>query len=150
MNIRIADATEEHLLLLLEMINEFYFLEHLHYDDITLQKCIRELMANKEYGIIRLVFEETQAIGYFILTFGYSLEFHGRDALLDEFYIRENFRGQGAGTQCLSFIEDLCIRENIKAIHLEVDHINHLAKELYHRNGYKDHNRYLLTKWIVK
>jgi ribosomal protein S18 acetylase RimI-like enzyme len=38
----------------------------------------------------------------------------------------------------------------IQAIHLEVDHGNDPALDLYRGSGYEDHDRYLMTKLLVK
>ena len=63
-------------------------------------------------------------------------------------YVREAFRGRGAGTVSLAFVEELCRTEGIRALHLEVDRGNEAARRLYHRAGYRDHDRYLLTRWL--
>jgi len=91
---------------------------------------------------------DAELAGYLVLTFGYSLEFHGRDALVDELYVREAYRGRGAGTLSLAFVEEICRTEGIRALHLEVDRGNERARRLYHRAGYEDHDRYLLTRWL--
>jgi len=91
---------------------------------------------------------DDEYVGYSVLTFGFSLEYFGRDALIDELYIRADYRGKGIGSRYLKFIENICKDENIFALHLEVSKINTKAQELYRRMGYKDHNRYLLTKWL--
>jgi GNAT superfamily N-acetyltransferase len=41
------------------------------------------------------------AVGYIVLTFGYSLEYLGRDAFIDEFYLRESYRGRRWGRRTL-------------------------------------------------
>jgi hypothetical protein len=38
-------------------------------------------------------------VGCVVLTLGYSLELLGRDAFIDEFYLREVYRGRGWGRQ---------------------------------------------------
>lgn len=45
-------------------------------------------------------------------------------------------------------MQDVCRSLGIKALHLEVDRVNTRAKQLYHRFGFQDHERYLLTKWL--
>lgn len=86
--------------------------------------------------------------GYIVLTFGFSLEFHGRDAFVDELYVRNGYRGHGIGKASLRLVEEVCQKEGIKALHLEVDRQNLHAQNLYRKAGYKDHDRYLLTKWL--
>jgi ribosomal protein S18 acetylase RimI-like enzyme len=38
----------------------------------------------------------------------------------------------------------------VHAVHLEVDRGNDPAFELYRRTGYEDHDRLLMTKWLVR
>ena len=132
---------------LLILIQEFYQIEHLTFDDNTCD-ALTNLLNNKSYGGVWLIQHQGETIGYVVLTIGYSLEFHGRDAFIDELYIRANYRGQGIGTKTLEYMQEVCRYLGIKALHLEVDRSNTKAKELYHRFGFKDHDRYLLTKWV--
>ncbi len=87
-------------------------------------------------------------VGYLVLTFGYSLEFHGRDAFIDELFIRASHRGRGWGTRAMEQAESTAKALNIRAVHLEVGHGNTRAQEFYSKMGYNDHERYLMTKWI--
>jgi ribosomal protein S18 acetylase RimI-like enzyme len=129
------------------LMREFYALEHLEYRDEVV-RALRELWDRPELGRVYLLRADGETAGYVVLTFGFSLEFHGRDALVDELYVREPFRGRGLGTACLRHVEALCRAEGIRAVHLEVDHGNAPAKRLYHRLGYRDHDRHLLTRWL--
>ena len=90
-----------------------------------------------------------EAIGYVALTLGYSLEYHGRDAFIDEIYIRESHRGKGAGARPIKFVEAACRSLEVQALHLEVERANIKARAFYHKVGFEDHDRYLLTKWIA-
>jgi diamine N-acetyltransferase len=132
---------------LVVLIQEFYQIEHLNFDQNT-QNALIELLENKSYGGVWLIQHLEQTIGYVVLTIGYSLEFHGRDAFVDELYIRADYRGKGMGTRTLEYVQQVCRELGIKALHLEVDRVNTKAKELYHRVGFKDHDRFLLTKWL--
>lgn len=129
-------------------MQEFYAVEHLPYDKKVAQDCLQEIIQNPALGHIYLIHIEENPVGYIVLTFGFSLEFHGRDALVDEFYIREAYRGKGIGTKTLEFIQNVCRQEGIHALHLEVDRGNIYAQELYRKSGFKDHDRYRLTKWL--
>jgi len=46
----------------------------------------------------------TGIVGYAVLAFGFSLEFDGRDAFLDELFIAEPCRGQGIGSAVLTAV----------------------------------------------
>ena len=129
------------------LMQEFYEIEHLTFDNNS-REALADLLNNKAFGGVWLIQHQSESIGYIVLTIGYSLEFHGRDAFIDELYIRANYRGQGIGTQVLEYMQEVCRSLGIKALHLEVDRVNTKAQKLYHSLGFKDHDRYLLTKWL--
>ncbi|MCG6133681.1 MAG: GNAT family N-acetyltransferase [Nostoc sp. LLA-1] len=134
--------------LLIEMMQEFYVHERLKFDEQVARKSLDEILNNDTLGIIHLIYCGEDVVGYVVLTFGYSLEFHGRDAFVDELYLQEKYRRQGLGKQSLQLCERICEQKGIKALHLEVEKTNTIAQSVYRKAGYKDHDRYLLTKWI--
>ena len=142
----LATAADEDLLL--ELMQEFYIIEHLPYDEQVACRALKELWSHTHLGRIYLIHSEGKAAGYLVITFGFSLEFHGRDAMVDELYLREAFRGRGLGRESLELVEAVCRQEGIQAVHLEVDHVNLRAQEVYRKAGYRDHDRHLLTKWL--
>ena len=148
MSVRFSVAGREEEESVLSLMREFYDCEHLTFTEVAARAALRQLLEGHAYGMVVLMHAGDELIGYLVLTFGYSLEFHGRDALVDELYVREPHRGHGAGTLSLAFVEELCRTEGIRALHLEVDRVNEPARRLYHRAGYADHDRYLLTKWL--
>lgn len=131
-------------------MQEFYAVEHLVFEETVARKALRELLGNRSFGRVFLLRAGTEAAGYLVLTFGFSLEFHGRDALIDELYLREEHRGKGFGLAGLEQVEAVCRSEGIRAVHLQVDHGNTRAQQVYRKAGYQDHARYLLTKWLEK
>lgn len=144
--LRISAATAAHEEIVVGLMREFYAAEHLEFREDVARGALRELWPNPRIGIVFLLHLDEQLVGYTILTFGFSLEFRGRDALVDELYVREGARGQGVGAETLEWLEDVCQAEGIHALHLEVDHANPAAKRLYNRVGFVDHDRHLLTK----
>lgn len=131
---------------LLEMISEFYALEQISFDEKVARSALSQLIENEFFGCVWLLQNEVETIGYVALIFGFSLEYGGRDALIDELYLRENFRGQGFGTDAIKFVENFCRENDIKALHLEVSHHNAKARALYERLKFVDYERYFLTK----
>jgi GNAT superfamily N-acetyltransferase len=134
---------------LVEFIREFYEFEHLKFDESIVRTALAKILDDDSLGRVWLIQHGDEAIGYVVLTFGYSLEFRGRDAFIDELYIRENYRGQGVGMSVIQFIESVCPSLGIQALHLEVERKNTAAQNLYRKVGFKDHDRYLMTKWIA-
>lgn len=119
------------------------------FDSQRARAAVVDLVNNPSYGCVWLLCEERAVVGYLALTFGYSLEFHGRDAFIDELYVRPSYRGRGWGTRAMEHAEIFAQSEKVRAIHLEVGRHNIAAQELYRRSGYADHDRYLMTKWVI-
>ncbi|BBD58381.1 putative acetyltransferase [Nostoc sp. HK-01] len=146
MNINYQKAAISDLTILLELVEEFHETENLPFDKNSDRNVLIELLRNESFGQIWLILQEDEVIGYIVLTLGYSLEYRGRDAFVDEFYLRPKHRGQGIGTQTLIFAEEICHNLGVQALHLEVDFENIKAQKLYHRVGYQKHARFLMTK----
>ena len=134
---------------LLAMMREFYLLEEIGFNENAAHQALRRLIENEVFGRVWLIQVENETIGYVALVFGFSLEYGGRDALIDELFVRENYRGQGGGTQAMKFVEEFCCENEIKAVHLEVSHHNPKARKLYERLEFVDYERYFLTKTLT-
>jgi ribosomal protein S18 acetylase RimI-like enzyme len=142
------EAIDADLPLLLQMMRAFYTYEKLPFDEARARAALEGLIANAAAGGVSVIELNGAPVGYAVLTIGYSLEFHGKDAFVDELFIEETSRRQGVGRQALQFLEEECRRLGIEALHLEVDKSDTGAQEFYRRAGYKDHDRYLMTKWV--
>ena len=118
------------------------------FDETALSAAFRQFLALPAFGGIWILCEESQTVGYVVLTVGFSFEFRGHDAFIDELYIDAAYRRRGYGRRALAFAEERAREMGVNAIHLEVDHGNNPALELYRRTGYKDHDRFLMTKWL--
>jgi ribosomal protein S18 acetylase RimI-like enzyme len=110
---------------------------------------VEQFTADETLGRAWLIQAEDRAVGYVALTFSYSLEFHGRDALLDELYVRDPYQ-PNLGVTGLLAAQVWARSQGIKAIHVEVKRDNEPAQALYRAAGFTDDDSYLLTKWIEK
>jgi diamine N-acetyltransferase len=120
----------------------------LPFDETELRECLNEFLAHPEYGRVWLIEIDGKVGGYVILTLGYSFEYRGRDAFIDELYIEPEFRRRGYGRQAMEFVAERARELGVAAVHLEVDRGNEAGMTLYHRAGYVDHERYLMTRWL--
>jgi GNAT superfamily N-acetyltransferase len=91
---------------------------------------------------------EGVAIGYFVLTIGYSLEFGGRYALLDEFFVEPAWRGKGIGTAALDRILEEAAAMGVAAVHLEADRHDGRVQAFYQRAGFAPRGREMMTRWV--
>ena len=130
----------------LKMMASFYRIDGYDFDLESTQKNLNEFSSNENLGRLYLIRKDGQNIGYIVLTFGYSFEYNGRDAFIDELYIEEGYRGQGIGDMTMDFIASESKKLGINAVHLEVEKHNQNARTLYSKKGYSFNDRILLTK----
>jgi ribosomal protein S18 acetylase RimI-like enzyme len=120
----------------------------IQFDEAAVRVTFRRFLSLPAFGRIWLLCEGNLAIGYIVLTIGFSFEFHGHDGFIDELYIDANFHRRGYGKRAVRFLEEKALEMGVNAIHLEVDQGNDPAFELYRRTGYEAHDRFLMTKWL--
>ena len=141
----LLQATPADIDLVLRLMSQLY--SRVEFDEARARSAYVDLLAHPEHGGLWLIQAGGQPAGYIVLTICYSLEFHGRFALLDELFVDEPWRGQGLGGQALAFADQFCREHGLKAIRLEAAWKNARAIELYKRAGYGVDDRHLMTKW---
>ncbi|HSK44729.1 MAG TPA: GNAT family N-acetyltransferase [Candidatus Binatia bacterium] len=148
MNALFQLLSDQELPALKEMMREFYAQQHMQFDEAAASHAVNRALENPDLAQIYLIFRGAELAGYFVLTFCFSLEFHGRFALLDEIYLREAFRRQKLGKAVVAFAEDLSRKAGVKALRLEVGRENQGAQALYQATGFIADERNLMTKWL--
>lgn len=149
MNVLFQLLSDQEVPGLLEMMREFYSQQEMRFEEKSARNAINKILQSPQDGQIYLIFRGPALAGYFALTFCFSLEFHGRFALLDELYLREPFRRQKLGQGVVGFAEGICRREGIAALRLEVGRENQPAQALYRSSGFVEDARHLMTKWLA-
>ncbi len=115
----------------LGFMREYCEYDGLEFEEEIARRALGELLRDDSLGRVFLIRDGLEPVGYVALSFGFSLEFDGRDAFVDELCIRESYRGRGYGTAALKFLEETC-----------------RARRLYEAAGFDAHERYLMTRWI--
>ncbi|HUP62118.1 MAG TPA: GNAT family N-acetyltransferase [Thermoanaerobaculia bacterium] len=142
-------ATESDFPRLLAMQRAFYEHEGYPFDVAIAEQSMRQLVSEPRFGRLWVIEHDGAVAGYMAVTFGFSLEFRGRDAFIDELFIDEAARGQGLGAAAVRVAEHTCIEAGIRTLHLEVEHENEHAKRIYLRKGFHDHSRHLMSKHLA-
>jgi GNAT superfamily N-acetyltransferase len=112
------------------------------------RQALRALIGDDRRGRLWVAEVEGRVVGYLAVTLGFSLEYRGVDAFIDELYVVAASRGGGLGTDALATAERYCREHGVKAIHLEVERHRIAALAIYRRAGFEDHDRYLMTKTL--
>ena len=121
--------------------------QEMRFENAAATRAIKNLLDDPRLGQIYLIFRGAELAGYFALTFCFSLEFHGRFALLDEVYLLEPFRRQKLGKASWRFCEDMCRKAGIRRCAWKS------AAKTHRRNrsiasGFAEDARNLMTKWL--
>jgi ribosomal protein S18 acetylase RimI-like enzyme len=127
------------------LMGEFYAESGYPLDRERAARALAQLIAERDVGRLWLIVSGGGVVGYLAVTFGFSLEYYGRDAFIDDLYIQPPFRGAGLGTRVLEVVVPECRALGIGALHLEVERSNRAAQDLYQRQGFRDNDRQLLS-----
>jgi len=130
--------------IVLELVRLYHEFEQIPFEEDTVGRALTPLFQQDDVGRIWLMELGGSIIGYAVLCFGYSIEFGGRDAFLDEMYIVEEHRGRGIGKSVLLDIKSRAAELSIKALHLEVEGSNRRARSLYQSLGFTSRERFHL------
>lgn len=139
-------ATESDVPGILPLIARYYAEEGYPFSEQESRAALLDLIGDPRLGKLWTIGDGNRIVGYLAVTLGFSLEFRGRDAFLDELYVLQEHRGHGLGREALSVAERYAEEAGAKALHLEVEPHRRAALELYLEAGYENHARHLMTK----
>jgi len=142
---RIRSAEKKDLDILVDLMGEFYNESGFKLDKTRSRDAFKHLISNSSLGNVWLFEEEDTPVGYMVLTLCFSMEYGGKDAFLDDLFIKNKYRGAGLGKKALKMFFETCKKLDVCAVHVEVGRSNIEAKGLYKRFGFKDNDRLLLT-----
>jgi len=117
------------------MMRELYASDDLPFPEAG-PAALEVLLREPKLGQCRIIFDDQVAVGYFVLGYGFSLEFGGQDAFLDELYVKPDFRGKGIGKRAVANATEIARSLGLGALHLEVNSENTVAQRLYRRAGF--------------
>jgi len=116
---------------LLSFMREYYAFDGHGFDEEKARAALIGLLRDPNLGQVWLIEDTGNPVGYIVICFGYSLEWLGRDAFIDEFYLSDEYRGRGWGRKTMAFVERAAESLNVTALHLEVVAPNTAALQIY-------------------
>ncbi len=148
-SLKIIPATPTDITVLLTFMERFYAIDHYDFQFERTKHALNDFIADERLGRIWMIAFKQEHIGYIILAYNFCFEFGGRNAFIDEFYLEEEYRGMGIGRKIMEYVIEETKKMNITALHLEVEHRNIVAAELYRKFGFTDHHRILMTRMLT-
>lgn len=144
MQVQLRRADIQQLDLLEPLVAAYHAFEDIHSRADERSSALRQLLQDESLGALWLIEVDSQLAGYIALCRGFSIEFNGFDAFVDEFFLLPEFRGRGIGKRALSDIENAARNLGIHALHLEVARDNLAARRLYTSAGFAARDKYTL------
>ena len=132
---------------LIPLIKEFCEIDNHEFHDKRIKNSLVPLLKNNDLGKVIILETDGELNGYAVLTWGWSLESGGREALLDEIYVRE--RNQGWGTLLLDKVLATAKENNAQIIFLETELANERVRDFYLRHGFNKEDSIWLSQKIV-
>jgi len=129
-------ATVDDVEILMPFVRAYHEFEGIESTEIERARSVAPLLSDASLGRVWLILDGGQAAGYIAACFGYSIEFGGRDAFLDEFFITPSARSQGLGSKALEAVKTEMMQLGVRAMHLEVARTNSGAKQFYSKAGF--------------
>lgn len=144
MNVSLQLATERDGPVLESLVRAYHAFEGVGRPGEDITAAIRPLLGQSDLGCAWFICADSQPIGYVVICFGYSIEFSGRDAFIDELFIIEAERGKGIGKTVLALVKAEAARLGVKALHLECARNNERAQRLYKSAGFVSRESFFL------
>jgi hypothetical protein len=88
MSVSFRKAVEADVDALFPFIRQLHAQDRIVADETVLRSVLTGPIGDESRGIVWVIRDGETAAGYAVVTYGYSLEFHGRDAFLDGLFMR--------------------------------------------------------------
>lgn len=143
---QVRQAQLADIAVLIDLMGEFYGEAGYPLPRRNAMHAFESLLADPRLGAVLMVTAGGDDIGYLVLTFGYSMEYGGPRAFVDDLYVRTSARGKGSGGALLRAARAMCVEAGVRALLVETGLDGHPARRLYLREGFGDSGRALLTQ----
>ena len=128
---------------MLTLVSEFCVTDQHTFDPDRVTRALVPLLEDDAHGVVYLVDNEQ---GYVVITWGYSLESGGREALIDEIYLRR--RGEGLGSKVMDALFDDMAARGVVKMFLETETHNRRARRFYARQGFVEDDSIWMSRQI--
>ena len=149
-DIRLEVAGPPQLGDLLPLVTAYHLFEEISLSADIRERSIERLLNDGTLGEVFLIRKSDHLIGYIVVCFGYSIEFGGREIVIDELYIEAPECDMGVGSEVLGKLKKLMRARDVVAIQLEVGQQNDRAKSLYMKSGFLHRDKYQLMTIALK
>ena len=112
-------------------------------------RAFTSLLGDPARGLVWILEIEAEAMGYLVLSLGFSMEYGGLRGWVDDFFVRPPARGRGLGRAALATVREACREMGVRALLVEAGPESHPARRVYARAGFEDSGRVVLTQALA-
>lgn len=121
---------------LLALMGAFYAESNFVLDPAQAASGLAPLLADDSQGWVSIIESGTTPVGFLVLTRGYSMEYGGPTAVLDDIFVQPGARNAGLAGAALEETRDQCRARGLRALSVQVDPGNAPAQAVYRRVGF--------------
>lgn len=107
-----------------------------------------EALQSPELITLFMVKKEEKVIGFANLMTIFSIWSHGKALILDDLYIKEEFRGNGVGRFVMQYIEQYGKDHGFKRLQFQSEYSNPEAHKFYSKLGYISESMSFYVKYL--
>ena len=133
---------------LVTLMIAFNVIEQVAWDPRASMPALEHLLASDQTGAIAVAEAGGALAGYAVVTWGFDLEFAGRDAFLTEIFVAPVHRRGGVARALMYAVIDSARAAGAAALHLMVYPDNTPAIALYERAGFTRIPRVAMTRTL--
>lgn len=112
------------------------------------QNTFHEALDCPEFVTLLIFEEKGEPVGFANLMTIYSVWAHGKALVLDDLFIRKNFRGKGKGRLAMAYIERLAKEQGHKRLQFQSEASNPGARNFYEALRYQANDMYFYVKYL--
>lgn len=129
-------AVPDDLERLVTLVQSFYVIDGHDYDEQRVRRALAPLLTDDDRGQVWVLSDGSTGPmgGYAVVTWSWSLESGGLDAILDEIFVER--RNEGAGGHLLRHALTAAARAGAARVYLETEAHNERVRRFYRRNGF--------------
>ena len=140
--------------MLLNLVEELFEYEVLPQKVEQTSQAIQQLLNNPDLGQAWLIEIEQDGekiiAGHIIISYSFSLEHGGRIGLIDQLYLKPEWRQQGIGTELMPQVENHVARAGLHALSLEVNIGNAVARSFYEKHDFVPRRQFCLMTKVIE
>ena len=103
---------------------------------------LEPLLSGGPHGAVYLIGTQLALMGYIAVTFKWSIELGGLEAIIEEFFIRDKVRGRRIGTQALIKLSEPFLTYKILRLSLDATNTSAQVTHFYERLGFQVRQNY--------